>query len=474
MLHKTIQRVVTVVFFASHLSMTCAFAQTNFVFFIADDISWNDVGCYGNPMVKTPNIDAMAAEGFRNDNFILTASSCSPSRCSIISGKYPHSNGAPELHMELPESEVPFPLLLKEAGYYTGHAGKWHMGKNAYRAFDIYTDDDKVYDNGDGGEDLWIKFLNERPKDKPFFLWYASWDAHRGWSADDFKVTHHPDSVVVPVYMADTPETRQDIASYYNEIARFDYHIGMVKKELEKQGVLDNTVIIVMADNGRPFPRCKTRLLDSGIKSPLVMYWPNGMGTKGKVSSSLLSSVDIASTVLSIAGVKIPEDYQGVDFSPVLKTPKKLVRQYAYADHNFHDYEAHERLVRTIKYAYIKNARPNLSNCGPADAVRSPSHKALIAARDKNQLTAAQTDVFVMPRPVEELYDLENDPLQLVNIAAMPEMAPVLIEMRQILNNWQIETGDTTPEHISPDKSDRETGLKLNIQWERGTIPGSK
>ena len=107
-----------------HFSALTTKAQPNFVLIVADDISWNDFGCYGNEVVKTPNIDMLAQEGLCFTNAFLTASSCSPSRCSIISGKYPHSNGAAELHTPLPESEIPFPLLLKENGYYTAQAGK--------------------------------------------------------------------------------------------------------------------------------------------------------------------------------------------------------------------------------------------------------------------------------------------------------------------------------------------------------------
>lgn len=166
--------------------MPCSSSEKpNVILIIADDVSWNDFGCYGNDVVKTPNIDLLAKEGLKFTNAFLTASSCSPSRCSIVSGKYPHSNGAAELHTPLPKDEIPFPLLLKENGYYTAQAGKWHMGPHVHRAFDLFTDGNG-YDNGDGGEDNWVPFLTERPKDKPFFFWFASLDAHRPWGADNF------------------------------------------------------------------------------------------------------------------------------------------------------------------------------------------------------------------------------------------------------------------------------------------------
>lgn len=444
----------------------------NFVFIIADDISWDDFGCYGNKIVKTPNIDKLASEGLRFTNAFLTASSCSPSRCSIISGKYPHSNGATELHTELPETEIPFPLLLKENGYYTAHAGKWHMGKAAHRAFDRYTDGNG-YNNGDGGEDNWGRFLKERPKDKPFFCWFASYDAHRPWGADTFKITHDPAKIEVPVYFNDSPETRQDMASYYNEIARLDYHIGKVKEELKSQGVLDNTVIIIMADNGRPFPRCKTRVYDSGMKTSFVVFWPKGINKKGAQTESLVSSIDIAPTILELAGINPPEKYQGLSFSSILKNPKTEVRQMVFSEHNWHDYEAHERMVRTKDFLYLLNARPNLSNCGPADSKKSPTQQALNELRDLGQLTQAQNDIFMVPRPIEELFDLKLETEQLLNVASVSSYHEKLIEMRMLLKKWQNDTGDTTPDNLTPDWFDRETGDPLKINRVRGTMPGT-
>ena len=446
--------------------------KPNIVFIIADDIGWNDLGCYGNTHVKTPNIDKLSAEGLQFNSAFLTASSCSPSRCSIISGKYPHCDGAAELHTPLPEEEIPFPLLLKESGYYTVQAGKWHLGPAAHRAFDLYTDQNG-YENGDGGENMWIPFLKERPRDKPFFFWLASHDAHRPWGADTFKITHDPNKLDVPIFFEDTPETRQDIASYYNEIGRFDYYVGKVREELQRQGVLENTVIIVTSDNGRPFPRCKTRVYDSGMKTPFIVYWPKEMRAKGLQTESLISAVDIAPTILEIAGVKIPEDFQGKSFLPVINNSTTEIRDEVFSEHNWHDYEALERMVRTKKYLYVLNARPNLTNGGPADSKTSATQHSLNIVRDEGRLTPAQADIFMVPRPAEELFDVEKDPLQLLNLASVPEYQEVLRKMRKMLNNWRTDTGDTTPEHLTPDWYDRETGAPLDIERVRGTMPGS-
>jgi arylsulfatase A-like enzyme len=447
--------------------------KPNFVFIIADDVGWDDFGCYGNPIVKTPNIDQLSKEGLQFTNAFLTASSCSPSRCSIISGKYPHSNGAAELHTHLPESEIPFPLLLMENGYYTAQAGKWHMGPSVHRAFDRYTDNNG-HDIGDSGSDNWVPFLKERPKDKPFFFWFASLDAHRPWGADTFHITHDPSKVEVPVYFEDTPETRKDIASYYNEIARFDFFIGKVRAELKQQGVLNNTVIMVMSDNGSPFPRCKTRVYDSGMKTPLVIFWPKGIQSKGSEPSGLISAIDIAPTVLELAGIDVPKEYQGKSFVPVLKDPSAEIRDLVFSEHNWHDYEAHERMARTKDFLYVLNARPNLPNGGPADSKVSPTQAALNEVRDKGQLTPAQADIFVVPRPAEELFDVKNDPIQLLNLASVLEYQEKLKEMRQLLKDWQEKTGDSTPHDLTPDWYDRETGGALKTEQKRGTMPGVK
>jgi arylsulfatase A-like enzyme len=449
--------------------------KTNIVLIIADDVSFDDMGCYGNKVVKTPNIDRLANEGMRFDNAFLVTSSSSPSRCSMITGKYPHSTGAAELHTPLPETEIPFPLLLKQHNYYTAQAGKWHMGPSVYRAFDRYTDNNG-YDNGDGGELNWVRFLKEREQDKPFFLWLASHDAHRPWGADDFFISHDPNEVEVPLYFADTPETRGDIVSYYNEIARFDYYVGEVRKELERQGVFDNTIMIIMADNGRPFPRCKTRVYDSGMKTPFIVSWPKGMKQKGSVSNSLISSIDIAPTLLELAGVEIPKDMQGLSFSAILENPSAEIRNVVYAEHNWHDYEAYERMVRTKEYLYVFNGRPNLSNGGPADSKISPTQKSLNRVRDQGMLTAAQADIFMTPRPAEEFYDLSKDSLQIINVASHPRYQKELTELRRLFKSWQQETSDTMPENLTKDWFDRETGepLKNENSNIRGTMPGKQ
>ena len=162
----------------------------------------------------------------------------------------------------MPEGQPLFPLELKQAGYYCVQAGKWHLGDHAKAAFD------HVYGNSEGGpsgEGRWVRCLQERPRHKPFFMWFASMDAHRPWNPDPGAEPHRRTDAVIPPYMADMPGTRDDLRQYYDEVQRLDRHVGLVVGELKRQEVFNNTLIVVMADNGRPFPRCKTWLYDSGI-----------------------------------------------------------------------------------------------------------------------------------------------------------------------------------------------------------------
>lgn len=446
--------------------------RPNIILFIADDVGWDDIGCYGNTVVLTPNIDRIAREGVRFNNVYLTASSCSPSRTSIISGRYPHNTGAAELHTPLPAEVSIFPELLRKAGYYTAQAGKWHMGEDAKRGFDVVHDNGKK--NGDGGEGMWLGALRDRPREKPFFLWFASFDAHRPWGSNDFSGNNDPEQIQPSPYLANTRNTKADLARYYDEITRFDHHIGQVEDELQKQGVLENTLLIIMSDNGRPFPRSKTRVYDSGMKTPFIVKWNRGLPRKGVVTNSLISVIDIAPTLLEVSGVEVISGFQGRSFAKVLKDPASGFRNYIFSEHNWHDYEALERMVRTKDYLYVVNLRPNLSNPGPADSNGSPAFQDLKEIRDAGKLTPAQADIFITPRPAEELYDCRKDPMQLVNVASLAEYQRRLEGMRTIMKQWREETMDTAPAVLTKDWFDRETGKALEVEKTRGEMPGGK
>ncbi len=418
--------------------------KPNFVFFIADDISQDDFGCYGHPTVKTPHTDALAANGMRFDNAYLTTSSCSPSRCSIITGRYPHNTGAPELHVKLPETQVRFPELLKTAGYYTALSGKNHMFGKTDRAFDRMS-----RGVGPGLEEDWIEFVKERPKDKPFFFWFAAADGHRGWQINEKAPIYKNETVVIPPYLVDTKITRDDLASYYHEVSRFDYYIGLIKAELERQGVLENTVIIVASDNGRPFPRCKSRLYDSGIKTPWVIHYPQ-MIKRSSVTKSLISVIDLSATCLDLAGIEKPKCIQGQSFVPILKNPTSEVRQMVFSEHNWHVYKNHERMVRFGDFVYIKNNYPDHANLCYESDTHYPSGNELWKAHAEGKTTPQQQQVFANPCPAEELFHVSRDPHQLTNLVNKPEYTKALTQARNLLAKWTKETGDSIPDHPTP------------------------
>lgn len=412
--------------------------RPNFIFFITDDIGWNDLGCYGNDFVKTPHLDALAERGLRFDKAYLTISSCSPSRCSIISSRYPHNNGAPELHTSLPDDQFRFPQALREAGYHTVLSGKNHIAKLT-ETFEVISRGE-----GPGKSDDWVDLLKKRPTDKPFFAWFASVDAHRDWQIDGVNETYDPAEIEVPPFLYDGAQTRADLADYYHEVSRTDTAMGQLIAELKRQKIEDNTYVIYMTDNGRPFPRCKTRLYDSGIKTPFIMACPGKI--EPAVSESLISSIDVGPTILELAGVALDDRAQGVSFTKILSDPKAIVRDVAFAEQNWHVFQAHQRMVRTGDFLYIKNSYPEKMALSMESDPTFPAGEELWKKWHDGKLNENQKDIMQSPRPEEELFQVSDDPYQMSNLAGNEEMEGTMNEMRRLLGDWTTTTGDTVPE----------------------------
>ncbi len=430
-------------------------ARPNIVVILADDLAWDDLGAYGHPTLRTPNIDRLAREGLRFDRAYVTTSSCSPSRASLITGRYPHSADAEQLHWRLPPDQLTFVELLRTSGYWTAAAGKWHLGDAVKDRFDLVREANPAgfikgasTSSASGCED-WVRTLKERPKDRPFFLWLAAVDPHRDYERGSFK----PADVVVPPYLPDVPEVRQDLADYYGEIERLDGYVGRVLAELP-----ENTLVLFLSDNGRPFPRCKTTLYESGIRTPLIARWPGRI--EPGVCGSLVSTVDVAPTLLSLAAVEAPPTLQGRSFVPLLDHPGTSIREQVFAEKNWHDYEDRSRAVRTLKYKYIRNDYADLAGTPPADAVRSPTFQALRRRRDAGKLEPEQRQCFGK-RPEEELYDVESDPHELENLAGDSRYVRILDKLQDALEAWEASTQDVKPASRTPDEFDRETGEPL-------------
>ncbi|MCM8529762.1 MAG: sulfatase [Lentisphaeraceae bacterium] len=449
--------------------------RPNFIMFIADDLSFNDFGCYGHPNIKTPSVDALAEGGMIFHNAYLTTSSCSPSRTSIITSRYPHNTGAQELHQKGmdPNVQALYPRQLKKAGYYCAQSGKTHFNGDVSTAFD------KIYSAqgaGSTGSDRWVKCIEEAPKDKPFFMWFASKDSHRRWEDPQQKAgTHTLDDVIVPPYMFDGPETREDLLKYYNEVQSYDRAIGNVVSELKKQGRYENTVIFVLADNGRPFPRDKNWMYDSGIKTPFVVHWPAGLKAKQK-TSSLISVLDIGPTFLELAGISKPEMMQGVSFTKLLKDPSATVRDFTFSERNWHDQRGHTRMVRFKNFAYLRNNRPDLLGFNVTHHRNGPAYIELAQEWKKGNLNKIQADVFQLPRPTELLYDLSKDPNQVNDLTKNPEHKEMLDKLRKVMTQWEKETGDTVPlsKDMTANRHEEDDWSKINFKkLKQGDFPGA-
>ncbi|MCA9200013.1 MAG: sulfatase, partial [Planctomycetales bacterium] len=403
--------------------------RPNFVFIIADDVSPDDTAVYGNAFVQTNHLQQLAAHGLVFDNAYLTISSCSPSRCSIITGRYPHNTGAPELHTSLPKSQTTFVQQLRTAGYHTVLSGKNHMGLPDELGFDVHSNSNPA------GAENWVQHLQERPTDKPFFCWFAAHDAHRAFTENDKAPVYDSNELPVPDVLYDGPETRKKLAGYYHEISRLDYYVGQVQAEIERQQIADRTYVIFCSDNGRPFPRCKTYLYDSGIKTPLIITGPNVAVGR---TASLASSIDLSATILSLANLPIPETVQGVSLVPVLNDPDQTVRTVAFAERNWHVFQNHARAVRSGDWLYVWNAWPERHNLsGESAAFRFPDVKEYWEAAERGELKPFQMLLVQSTQPAEMLFRVSEDPLQIRNLANDPQQQAVLSKMRILLNQWQ-------------------------------------
>lgn len=451
--------------------------KPNLVLIIADDMNWDDCGAYGHPAIRTPHIDRLAAEGLLFQHAYLTTNSCSPSRCSILTGQYPHNTGAEQLHWPLPAGTQTFAGQLGELGYYTAAAGKWHLGDAARSHFDrIYEASTAGFilpSSGDGepaqmiaaqpsGCEDWVRALEERPREQPFFLWLAALDPHREYSDGALDPPHRIEDVVVPPHLPDTPEVREDLRLYYDEIGRLDGYIGQVMAELKSQGVDQNTLVLFISDNGRPFPRDKTTLYDGGIRTPWIVRWPAAIEA-GQTTAALVSSVDIAATFIELAGGDIaatdaPAESGGKSFVQVLRNPARSHRTFAFAEDHWHDYEDHARCILTSRFKLIRNDYVDLPMTPPADAGRGLTWQTMLQLHQRGELPPHQQTCFRAPRPKWELYDLQHDPGELANRAEDPAYQSVRDRLQAALSQWTEETGDYIPSQRTADEFNRVTG----------------
>lgn len=426
--------------------------RKNVLLLIADDQGL-DAGCYGTD-VKTPHIDALARRGTRFTNAFAAVSSCSPSRSVLYTGLYSHTNGmyglAHDVHNQaLLDGIQTLPVLLKKAGYATALVGKKHVRPDSAFAYDAELAPEKS-----GVRD--VAFMASESArfirgagDQPFFVTVAYSDPHR--AATDYgndrdwprvqRVRYDPAKVRLPSHLPDLPEVRQDIAEYYESVSRLDSGIGLLLDELTAAGHADDTLVIYLSDNGRPFPGAKTNLYDPGLHLPLIIHAPGAAG--GAVNDAMVSWIDIAPTLLDWTGAAGPtRALPGRSLIPLLGKAGAAGWDHIFATHDFHEINQYYpmRSVRTRTHSYILNIAHPLPYPIAGDVASSPSWKAINA--DPAIALGRRSQAAYLQRPAEELYDLRNDPEELRNIAASVEGQAVLARLRDLLYDLRKQTRD--------------------------------
>lgn len=425
--------------------------QSNILLLLADDWSYPHAGAYGDRVVKTPTFDRLAREGTLFTNAYCAAPSCTPSRAAMLTGLAPHqlAEGG-QLWSRLPKKFDVYPDLLEANGYAVGHTRKgW--GPGDFKA--------GGRERNPAGPQFasFAEFYKTVPKDKPFCFWFGSQDPHRPYDKDaGLKSGMNPKDVVVPGFLPDTPEVRRDLLDYYFEVERLDREAGEIIAQLERDGRLNDTVIVMTSDNGMPFPRAKANLYDGGTRVPLAVRWP-GHAKSNVTLNEFVTLTDLAPTFLEAAGVPTPSAMTGRSLLPLLAGRKQVGREQVFVERERHanvrkgDLSYPARAVRTAEFLYIRNLRPDRWPAGDpeyyfavgpfGDIDGSPS-KELLLTRRNDKLIGRYFYLATDKRPAEELYDLKKDPAQLVNVAERVEYATAKRKLHALLDKWMRETGD--------------------------------
>jgi N-sulfoglucosamine sulfohydrolase len=416
--------------------------RPNIVFLISDDQSVPDLGCYGNAAIGTPNIDRLAQEGMRFDNAFVSSPQCSPSRAAILTGRSPVAVGMSRLHAAL-RPWVPSVLEpLERAGYYTAAYRKVHLGDDFQKRWDYYG----------GFDEPPASFFARRPKDRPFFLWVGFEDPHRPYPhGQPWTPPHDPSQVIVPPYLPDTVKVRQDLAMYYDAIARMDRDAGEVLAALDREGLAKDALVVFAADNGLPFPGAKGSLYDAGIHVPLVVRWP-GHVAPGAIDRDLVSLLDLPATWLDAAGVAVPPEMEGRSFLGRLTgSAPQPTRTAVFAERDWHDTQDAIRAVRTTRQLLIHNFRAEVPYAPTFDLRDSLTWSSILELEGAHTLLPSlHQRLFASPRPELELYDLASDPTQTTNLAADPARAADVHALEVLLGQWMTAVNDYLPPPAQP------------------------
>lgn len=428
---------------ATVAAQTPAAFRPNILWILAEDIS-PQLGCYGEPLIQTPNLDRMASQGARFVNAFTTAPVCSASRSALATGMFQTTIGAHNHRTfnkkPLPEGVRLMTDRLREAGYFTvlsapdkGKRAAKGPGPNGSGKTDYNFMASTPFDGND-----W----SQRPSGKPFFAQLSLSDSHKGpgWPLGRKETPRIDQSKLeMPPYWPDHPMARDEYANYLEAIQLVDRHVGSIFDRLQREGIAENTLVFFMGDNGSCLFRGKQFLYEGGIRVPLLVRWP-GKIQPGTVREDLISGVDLVGATLAAAGVEVPRTLHGRDF--LGDTPR---RTHIFAARDRCDIATERmRCVRDSRYKYIKNFLPAIPYMqrNPYKEKEYPTWNLVKQLHREGKLNPIQSLFAAESKPVEELYDLQQDPHEVRNLAGEPAHNDRLLAMRRMVDDWIVETGD--------------------------------
>lgn len=437
---------------AAGLSIAPAAAQTqqpsqrpNIIFIIADDLSHTDIGCYGSPNARTPNLDALAAQGVRLTHCYNAIAMCVPTRNMLFTGLFLVRNGSYRNHTHCKPGVISMVQYFQQLGYRTGLSGKVHVGPR--ESFPFETIPGLTVQTLSATDDYSLDGITEfmtRDSAQPFLLVAAFIQPHVPWTMGDRSATD-PAALKLPPHWADTPETRDAYVKYLAEVSFLDKQVGDLLARIDTAGLRDNTVVIFLSEQGAQFPGAKWTCWEQGLRAGALIRWP-GVVNPGSISSALIQYVDFVPTILDIAGSKQKLNLDRRSFINVLLGKTDEHGKYAYGIHNNspEDPPYPIRSVRTKEYSYIRNLLPNeryivkFMQQDPAQ----PYYPSWIQAAENNDERAIAAINRNEHRPAEELYNLRTDPWEMNNLAASPVHRDALEELRAALDAWMAQQND--------------------------------
>ena len=431
--------------------------KPNVLFCISDDQSWPYTSAYGDKIVKTPAFDRVASKGVLFNNAFCAAPQCSPSRAAILTGRQIWQLEEAGVHAShFPTKFKVYPQVLKENGYHVGYTGKaWgpgnykHYGWQENPAGKAYSKKKlkapaKAISSTDYSANF-VEFLKDKKDDQPFCFWYGAHEPHRAYEYGvGGKNGKNPDDVKVPPFLPDNEVTRNDILDYAYEIEWFDKHLGKILDHLEKIGELENTLIIVTADNGMPFPRAKANVYELGTHVPLTICWGDKFKGGQKVDTPV-SLAQIAPTILEALGLSA-DTFTQTSILPLLKG--QSLKQDVFTGRERHTHARYNnwtypcRAIRTNRYLLIHNMKPDR---WPAGDPKGDKYYDIDGCPSKTEIMKMGgnfLDLSVAKRPEFELFDLEKDPYSMNNVADNPEYENIKKELIQKLHAQLKKDGD--------------------------------